>query len=254
MGVAAGDFNDDGLLDLVVTNFIRESSNLFRQRPDGTFEDTARQAGLAGPSLNTMGWGAQALDADLDGHLDLVIANGHLDDYSAGGVPYKMPTQFFRNLGNGRFHAVPGRVLGPYFERLVLGRAVAKFDWNRDGREDFGVTHVSDPFALLSNSTTPVGHSLRISLRGVRSSRDAIGTTLRVTTGQRTIVRQLTAGDGFEASNERRLIIGLGPAERADVVSVQWPAGGEQTFSDLSAGVDWLLIEDRPLPIELPGP
>jgi hypothetical protein len=201
-----------------------------------------------------MGWGAQMIDADLDGDLDLVVANGHLDDYSARGVAYRMPTQCFRNLGQGRFAEMPARTLGPYFERLVLGRSIARCDWNRDGGEDFCVTHVGDPFALLSNSTDEVGNALRIELRGVRSSRDAIGATLQIAAGDRVLVRQLTAGDGFEASNGRQLIIGLGSAARADAVTVRWPAGQEQTFPDLSAGVEWMLIEGRSLPVRLPVP
>ena len=103
MGVAVGDTNGDGLADLLVTNFLREPSNLYVQRPDHSFEDRWRQVGLREAVPNLMGWGTQFLDADLDGWLDVVVAHGHLDDYSGNGVPFKMSTKFFRNTGDGHF-------------------------------------------------------------------------------------------------------------------------------------------------------
>ena len=105
-----------------------------------------------------------------------VVANGHLDDYSDDGVPYRMRTQLFVNDGRARFDEAPTRSLGPHFGQPVLGRAVARLDWNRDGHDDFCMTHVDVPFSLLSNTTAIDGHSLTLSLRGVTSSREAIGT------------------------------------------------------------------------------
>lgn len=254
MGVACGDATGDGALDLLITNFIRESNSFQVRRPDGTFEDQVRQYGLREPSLDKMGWGTQFLDADADGLLDLAIANGHLDDYSASGVPFKMVTQVFRNRSNQRFDLVEAKRLGPYFSRQVLGRAMARLDWNRDGKEDLCVTHVDVPFALLSNTTASSGKSLVLSLRGTDSSRDAIGAIIRVVAGDRTITRQVIAGDGFAASNERKIVVGMGSADHASKVQVRWPSGKEQHFQDLSAEHEWVLLEGRSNPVAITRP
>lgn len=245
MGVACGDSNDDGRLDLLVTNYIREASSFLVQQPDQTFVEQTRDAGLRDPSLNKMGWGTQFLDADLDGHLDLAVANGHLDDYSASGVPFKMATQVFRNRGHARFIELPSKDLGPYFCKSVLGRAMARLDWNRDGRDDLAVTHVDAPFALLSNTTEISHHRLILTLRGVLGSRDAIGAVVRVQTGDGVVHRQLTAGDGFEASNERKIIVGMGTSDQASTVTIQWPSGNEQAISNLAADREWIIVEGR---------
>lgn len=255
MGAAVGDANGDGLPDLFVTNYLREPNNLFlRSASLAGYRDQARAGRLHEPSLNLMGWGTQFLDADADGDLDLVVANGHLDDYSGDGVPYRMRTQLFVNDGAARFDEAPARSLGPHFEQPVLGRAVARLDWNRDGREDFCMTHVDAPFALLSNTTVSDGHSLTLSLRGVTSSREAIGTRIDIQSGSGHIARQLAAGDGFAAANERKLVIGLGAAERADRVVVRWPSGSEQTFTNLTAGREWRLVEERAAPLAISVP
>lgn len=247
MGVAAGDVNNDGLLDLFVTNFVNEPGNLYVQRRGGVFEDVARRAGLHQPTFSLMGWGTQFLDADLDGALDLVVANGHLDHNTAGNLPYRMRTQVFRNLGDLRFRELSSARLGSYFERSYAGRTVARIDWNRDGADDACVTHVDAPAALLSNSTRRRGRFLTIRLRGVTGSRDAVGAIVRIKAGNHTWYRHLTAGDGFQASNERKLCFGLGSRSRVDEATVFWPSGLVQQLSPPpAADSEIMVIEGRP--------
>lgn len=252
MGIAAGDANADGLLDLFVTNFFRESNTLYVQQPDRTFVDGTRSAELRDPSYAMLGWGTQFIDAELDGAPDLVLLNGHINDFSDTGVPYQMPAQYFRNRGGGRFAELPAHSLGPYFGEQRLGRALARLDWNRDGLEDLGATHVDAPFALLTNQTAPHGRYLSVQLRGVKSDRDAIGATVQITVAGKRHVRQLTAGDGFQASNERKLVFGLGQADRVEELTVSWPSGLDQTFHDLEADQEMLCVEGRASPFHLP--
>ncbi len=243
MGVAAGDANNDGLLDLFVTNYTGEHNNFYVQRPGVIFEDVSRPAGLHLATLPPMGWGTQFLDGDLDGLLDIVVANGHLDKNTAGKLPYKMPAQYFRNLGENRFAELSADRLGPYFKRPHAGRAVARIDWNRDGANDVCVTHVESPVALLSNQTLKRGHYLSIHLRGVACSRDAIGSVVRITAADKSWFRHLTAGDGFQASNERKLTFGFGNRQRIDQMTIYWPSGFEQTLPGPDLDTEILIIE-----------
>lgn len=243
MGVAAGDANRDGRLDLFVTNFYRETNTLYLADEYGFFRDATAATGLAQPSYDRLGFGAQFLDADLDGWEDLVVVNGHIDDRTSEGVPYAMRPQLFVNEG-GRFRERSNDA-GAYFSRPSLGRALAKIDWNRDGREDLVATNLETPAALLTNITPHAGYFLCVELRGVASGRDAIGASVRVSAGDETWWRQLTAGDGYQASNERRLVFGLGPHDTAELLTVQWPAGGTETFRDLHANACYRIVEGR---------
>jgi len=206
---------------------------------------------LHDPGFLLEGWGAQFLDGDLDGRLDLVVANGHLHNYPHSPNQNLMPTQFFRNTGDARFAEVPASQLGAYFAQKRLARAIARLDWNRDGRPDFCVTHVHAAFALLTNRTQDAGHYLSVRLRGVESSRDALGATVIVEAGERTFSQQLTAGDGFAASNQRQLIFGLGDRTAIDQLTIHWPAGLDQTFSNVAADQELLLVEGQPRPYPL---
>jgi len=250
MGIAAGDANGDGRLDLFVTNYVDESNALYEQRIDRTYEDASRRAGLADPSHHLLGFGTQFLDADNDGWEDLIVTNGHVDDFRFKRYDFEMPTQVFRN-SKGTFVEVPPDTLGSYFQKMHLGRGLVRLDWNGDGRDEFALSHLDGPGALLTNITTTGRHSVSLRLRATNSARDAIGTTVVIETAGRRLVRQLTAGDGYQASNERKLVVGIGPATRADSVTIHWPSGGSERFDDLVSGRTWLMIEgrNRPFPV-----
>lgn len=251
MGIAAGDVNEDALLDLFVTNFYLETNTLYVQQPGGQFDDATEDAGLSTASRLMLGFGTQCLDADLDGCLDLIVANGHVDDLQDSGVPYAMRAQFFHNTGGANFVEHPSNVLGAYFERPVLGRGLARLDWNGDGREDVAVTHLDAPAALLTNTTPDAGRYLALVLRGI-SDRDASGAAVTVQVGSRTLMRQLTAGDGYQACNQRLLIFGLASATSVEQLRVQWPSGREQVFAHLAPDECYMLYEGRAHPWRLP--
>ncbi|MBA3312996.1 MAG: VCBS repeat-containing protein [Planctomycetaceae bacterium] len=252
MGVACDDADGDGLLDLFVTNYWGEPNTLYLQEPGGLFLDRTHESGLRDPSWPMLGFGSQFLDAELDGLPDLVVANGHIDDFTHRDQPHRMRPQFFRNLGGGRFAESPSESLGPWFEGEYLGRGLARLDWNADGLEDFAVSHLHGSAALVENRTADPGRFIAVRLVGVRSARDAIGATVTVKAGGRTRAKQLTAGDGYMASNERRLVFGLGDHVHADELTVRWPSGLTQDFRRVAAGLEYLLIEGRHAPFLLP--
>ena len=251
MGVAAGDANNDGALDLFVTNFYNESNTLYEQQSE-IFADATAQARLVNPSHKMLGFGTQFIDADLDGWEDLLVANGHLDKYDFMDIPFKMPTQFFQNVGHGRFVEQRSDSLGPFFKKSHVGRGMARWDWNRDGLEDVVISHLDEPLALLTNQTEKAGHYLAVQLRGVNCDRDAIGSMIRLKIGNRTMVKQLTAGDGYMASNERQLVFGLAEEDRIDELEIHWPHGLTNSYSDLSVGRQLLFVEGVDAPVVVP--
>ncbi|MDZ4685839.1 MAG: CRTAC1 family protein, partial [Planctomycetaceae bacterium] len=243
MGIAVDDVDGDGRLDLYVTNFHTEGSNLYLQEADGAFSDSSPSYGIYEQSFPVMGWGAQFLDANLDGWPDLIVANGHLEDYRRWNIPSPMPTQLFLNRNGRHFDLLPEDDAGAYFRGRYFGRAVAKFDGNRDGREDVLVTHVDAPVAWLQNTSRDVGHFLAVRLVGTNSERDAIGTRLTASAAGQTWRKQLTAGDGFQASSQRHVVFGLGDAVNIDELQVDWPSGLTQRFAQIPADREILLIE-----------
>jgi tetratricopeptide (TPR) repeat protein len=247
MGVAAGDANGDGLFDMFITNFENQSNTLYQQQADYLFEDVTRRCGLREPSYKMLGFGTQFIDGELDGWPDLVLTNGHVLDFSYKGGTYQMRPQYYRNLGAGRFEELPAKSLGPFFQGRYLGRGLARLDWNRDGREDFVVSHMNSPAALLENQTPDTGHFLALELRGVQSSRDAIGATVKLQSGARKWTTQLFGGDGYQSTNQRQLVFGLGQESKVDELEIHWPSGARQSFRSLSVDCKILVIEGRPL-------
>jgi hypothetical protein len=252
MGIGVEDADNDGRLDLFVTNFYNESNTLFRQVSRNLFVDDTRDAKLRTPSLTKLGFGTQFLDADLDGNPDLVVTNGHVDDYRDTGAAYKMPPQFFRNVGRGQFEEVPTENLGDYFRGEYLGRCLAKTDFNRDGLPDFAVLHLDAPLALLANETPTDHHFLTLHLVGVNCERDAIGTQVTIDTDSGTWRKQLTAGDGYQVSNQRVIHAGLGASPVIRKLTVRWPHGAQQVFTQVPADREWIAVEGREELVELP--
>lgn len=246
MGVAADDATGDGHIDLFVTNFYDDANTFYVPEASGRmYRDQTVEFGLRESSLRLLGFGTQFIDGDLDGWRDLILTNGHVQDHTKVGIPYKMRAQYYHNLEGKAFQELHADTLGPFFDQLLLGRGLARLDWNRDGREDVAISHIGSPAALLTNQTSPAGHFLTLQLRGITGSRDAIGTIVRLKCNGRTLTRQLTAGDGYQASNQRQLVFGLGDSTQNAELEIRWPGGATQTFTDVAVDAEYIAVEAR---------
>lgn len=245
MGVAAGDADGDGSTDLFVTNFIADSNTMYLQTFSGFFSDRTRNSGLSQPSYSMVGFGTQFLDADLDGWQDLIVTNGHVDQTFATGEPDRMPPQLYRNNGAAQFVELPADSLGTPFQQKGFGRALARLDWNRDLKNDACIVHLASPVALLTNETKTTNKSIMLTLKGTLDCRDATGASVTLTTSLGSYSRQLTGGDGYQASNERRLNFGLAPDERPTSLRIQWMNDIEE-FTQVSEG-ESLIIQGNGL-------
>ena len=249
MGIASGDFDRSGTLDIHITNFQNEPACLFLRRGD-VFEDRAVQFRLGPPSQAVLGFGTQAIDYDNNGFLDLVVTNGHIDDYQNMSGPFQQKAQLFANRGN-RFEEVEVNDPSGYWEDVHLGRALARLDVDQDGRVDYVVTHVGEPSALLLNETPSNGHWTQLVLVGTESERDAIGARVTVRAGDQQWTDWITGGDGYLCRNESFVPFGLGDQNRIDEITVEWPSGKNQTWASIPADQRYMLIEGESESFEL---
>lgn len=241
MGIAFGDFNRDTTLDLHITNFHKESVNLFMQSKAGYFSDEAVKYGLSEPSFGVLGFGTQSADFDNDGWLDLAVLNGHVFDASDPAVPYRMRSQLFAGSQSG-FKLHQSDAAGRYWQTEQLGRTLVMLDWNRDGRIDLLANHLDSPVALLQNQS-PILNWVQFELVGVSSERDAIGAEVRVTAGDQVWTNWQIGGDGYMCTNEAIIHFGLGDAVSIDELQVTWPSGHTQTFRNVETNRRWLIVE-----------
>jgi enediyne biosynthesis protein E4 len=259
MGVEADDFTGHGRPDVFITTFFHQGWTLYRNEGGNLFTDVSPRAGMHIASWDKVGWGTCPLDADLDGALDIFVANGHIyrnaeemPDRDDQGKPLRFAQlpQFFRGDGRGAFRDISADA-GDYFRRPHAGRGVAMADYDNDGAMDIAINHCGEPAGLLHNETRSTHHWIRLQLEGARhlrsgaSNRDAVGARVTVRAGGRTLVRYVKGGGSYLSAHDRRLLIGLGDADRVDEVEVRWPnaQASTQRFGPLPASRSYKLVE-----------
>ncbi len=245
MGLAIGDIDNDGLPDIIKTNFAGDYPNVYQNLGDGIFEDVVIRAGL-GANPQFVGWGVQLVDLDNDGLQDVFQVNGHvypeLDKETSIGEEFRQPGVVYRNLGGGRFEDVTD-LAGPALRQKRSSRGAAFGDFDNDGDIDVLVMNMGEQVSLFRNELDSPHHWLRIKLRGTVSNRDAVGALIRVTAGGATQVRAVLSQDSYVSHSDLRAHFGLGSAERADSIVVQWPNGLTEEFSGVDADRETLLVE-----------
>ena len=241
MGIACGDVDGDGRLDLAVTNFFGESTSFFRNFGRGCFVDQTAIIGLQAPSRPLLGFGVAFPDVNNDGWLDLLSTNGHVLD-GRPRIPLTMPLQLLIGGPGGRLGDVSDRA-GEPFRPLHLGRGLAIGDLDNDGRLDAVVLNQNEPLVYLHNRTEQPGHFIRFSLEGTHSNRDAVGARVTIVVGSRRRTAERIGGGSYQSASDPRLHFGLGAIRQVDSVEVRWPSGKVDHHERLSAGREYRLRE-----------
>ena len=229
MGVDVGDVDGDGLPDLIVTNYARETNTLYRNIGELMFADDTVALGLAEASYVSLGWGIQFLDYDNDGDLDLAVANGHVieNEEMLAGESYAQPNQLFENDGTGRFEDVSSRA-GAAWSVARVSRGLAAGDLNDDGRIDLVITNANGVAELLENRLENGNHWLGIELQGLAGNPYGVGARVELQAAGRRLAREVRSGGSFMAQPDMRLHFGLGAFDSEVSVEIVWPNGRRQ--------------------------
>jgi hypothetical protein len=249
MGVDAGDVNGDGMPDLVFTNFNDENHSLYLNRGTFPFEEYTIPSGLARFTRRYVGWGTHFADYDNDGILDLLIANGHINqviEQTRKNVPYKEPPLLLRNNRTGVYTNME-KTAGSVFQTGYIARGLAVGDYDNDGGVDAVLTRIDEGPILLHNNTGAKRSWIGVQLQGTRSNRDAIGAKVTLQAGKQKLVRWVTGGSSYLSSHDKRLLFGLGdlPALEPVTLEIRWPNGSIQTVSGLETNRYHRIAEPR---------
>lgn len=255
MGIDWADFKNDGSLGLAIGNFANEMTALYvTDEPKGLqFSDLANIYGLGAPTQPPLKFGLFFFDYDLDGRLDLLSTNGHLESDIAkvqASESYAQPAQLFWNTGRkGRalFTLVGKESAGPDLFTPIVGRGSAYADIDGDGDLDVVLTANGGPAKLFRNDGGNKNHWIRLNLLGTTSNRSAIGAKVRLKSGDTVQQRQLIPAKGYLSSVEFPLTFGLGKNKQADSVTITWPSGRTTELSNLQAGKTYRVEEETGL-------
>ena len=237
MGVDAADYDRSGRASIIITNFSNQMLSLYHNEGNGLFVDEAPRSEVGRASLITLGFGCFFFDYDNDGWLDILVADGHIEneiEKVQKRVSYAEPPHLFRNLGGGKFEEATQKV-GPEFATPRVARGAAYADIDNDGALDvLMTTNAGRPW--LFRNEGGMNRSLRVKLVGTKSNRDGIGTIVKVVSGKDQQSHTLRSGSSYLSQSELVSTFGLGSQKKADVVEVYWPSGTVDKLANVDAG------------------
>lgn len=247
MGVDVADYDNSGIPGLVVTNFDNEMLGFYQGTKGGLYVDVAPRSNIGKLSQRSLGFGCFFFDADLDGLLDLLVVNGHIDDTVRNvraDTNYEQPPHLFLNLGKEGFRDVAAEA-GADFARPKVGRGAAFGDVDNDGDLDVLITTNQGPAHLYRNDQLAGNRSIRVRLVGTKSNRDGIGAAVRLYHGGESSSRMVKSGSSYLSQSELPLTFGMGARDTAERLVIHWPSGSTEEYKNLRAGRRYECVEGR---------
>jgi enediyne biosynthesis protein E4 len=252
MGIDSARFRNDDTLGIAIGNYANEMNALYvAQRDSLLFADEATKEGVGPASQKLLKFGLFFFDYDLDGRLDVLTANGHLEPEIhrvQSNQLYRQPAQLFWNRGDSKgmgFLLVPPQKCGADLFQPIVGRGAAFADIDGDGDLDVVLTQVGGPPLLLRNDQNLGHHWLRLKLVGTKSNRDAIGAWIKVRVGGHTLSRQVMPTRSYLSQSELPVTVGLGNTDKVDSVEITWPGGARQKVEDVRVDQPMIVTESR---------
>ena len=249
MGTTFGDYDNDGLLDLTVSNFQKETNTLYHNEGSGFFADVTTLAGIGEITYSYLGWGIAFFDYDNDGYKDIFVANGHVLDNITDidrSTTYPQRNLLFRNLGDGTFDDVSNQS-GTGLALQKVSRAAAFGDYDNDGDLDILVTNWNQTADLLRNEDGNLNNWIQIDVVGTKSNKSGIGTRIKLVTGNLKQYQEVQSGGSYLAFSDLRVHFGVGDVKKIDLIEIHWPSGHVDQYKNLAVNYKFIATENTGL-------